>query len=53
MMWQSTSCDIVHDVVGAKRRGRDEATSTVCGRWKCTNVVMFDHIVKSDEKVGR
>jgi hypothetical protein len=56
MMWRSTSamsCDVVHDVVGAKRQGRDEATSTVLWQVEAHDAVMFVHVVKSEEKVGR
>jgi hypothetical protein len=56
MMWRSTSStsyDVVHVVVGAKRRGRDEATSTVLWQVEVHDAVMFVHVVKSEEKVGR
>jgi hypothetical protein len=55
MMWWpmwSTSCHIVHDVVGAKRRGRDEATSMMLWQVEAHDAVMFVHVVKSKEKVG-
>jgi hypothetical protein len=56
-LWLQAPCDaavdVVHDVVGAKRQGRDEATSTVLWQVEAHDAVMFVHVVKSEEKVGR
>jgi hypothetical protein len=42
-MWWLTwlmSCDVVHDVVGAKRQGCDEATSMVLWQVEAQDAVM-------------